>query len=157
MMYETPQFGGKSALPPNSVQLSSALKIGTLVCILQYNIDIGSLNLGPSEPWVLLFFRQNKSLTYSSQLPSINPFKTYIPTRTGVDDSTSSRVVLFIIILFLLASSHLLSSAFFSLSFLVVTQVRGHKAGYPFSLRLTTIIALHCFREKTSTLFCLVD
>ena len=52
--------------------------------------------------------------------------------------------------------SHLLSSPFFFLSLLVVTQIRGHLAGSSPPLP-TTVRALHLYREKTSSLSSLVD
>ena len=52
--------------------------------------------------------------------------------------------------------SHLLSSPFFSLSLLVVTQIRGHIAGSSPPLP-TTVRALHFYREKISALSSLVD
>ena len=52
--------------------------------------------------------------------------------------------------------SHLLSSAFYALSLLSVTQIRGHIAGsYP--PLLTAVRALHFYCEKISALSCLVD
>ena len=54
------------------------------------------------------------------------------------------------------SSSLLLSSPFYSLSLLVVTQIRGHIAGSSPPLP-TTVRALHFFREKTSALSSLVD
>ena len=52
--------------------------------------------------------------------------------------------------------SHLLSSPFFSLSLLVVTQIRGHMAGSSPPLP-TTVRALHFYREKISALSSLVE
>ena len=51
--------------------------------------------------------------------------------------------------------SHLLSSPFYSLSLLVVTQIRGHIAG-SFPL-LITVRALHFYRENISAPSSLVD
>ena len=52
--------------------------------------------------------------------------------------------------------SHLLSSPFYYLSLLVVTQIRGHIAG-SFPPLPTTVRALHFYREKISALSSLVD
>ena len=52
--------------------------------------------------------------------------------------------------------SHLLSSPFYLLSLLVVTQIRGHIAG-SFPPLPTTVRALHFYREKISALSSLVD
>ena len=52
--------------------------------------------------------------------------------------------------------SHLLSSPFYSLPLLVVTQIRGHIAGSSPPLP-TTVRALHFYREKISALSSLVD
>ena len=52
--------------------------------------------------------------------------------------------------------SHSLSSPFYSLSLLVVTQIRGHIAG-SFPTLPTTVRALHLYREKISPLSSLVD
>ena len=52
--------------------------------------------------------------------------------------------------------SDLLSSPFYFLSLLVVTQIRGHIAGSSSSLP-TTVRALHFYREKISALSSLVD
>ena len=57
---------------------------------------------------------------------------------------------------FLFVPSHLLSSPFFSLSLLVVTQIRGHIAGSSPPLP-TTVRALHFYHEKISALSYLVD
>ena len=51
---------------------------------------------------------------------------------------------------------HLLSSPLYYLSLLVVTQIRGHKAGCSSPLP-TTVRALHFFRDKISALSSLVD
>ena len=58
--------------------------------------------------------------------------------------------------IFCLFSSLLLSSPFFFLSLLVVTQIRGHIAGSSPPLP-TTVRALHFYREKISALSSLVD
>ena len=52
--------------------------------------------------------------------------------------------------------SHLLSTPFYSPSLLVVTQIRGHIAGSSPPL-LTTVRALHFYREKISAISSLVD
>ena len=52
--------------------------------------------------------------------------------------------------------SHLLSSPFYYLSRLVVTQIRGHIAGSSPPLT-TTVRALHFYREKISALSSLVN
>ena len=52
--------------------------------------------------------------------------------------------------------SHLLFSPFYSLSLLVVTQIRGHIAGSSPPLP-TTVRALHFYREKILALSSLVD
>ena len=52
--------------------------------------------------------------------------------------------------------SHLLSSLFFSLSLLVVTQIRGHIAGSSPPSRLRFVPCIFC-PEKTSALSSLVD
>ena len=57
---------------------------------------------------------------------------------------------------FFFSPSHLLSSPFYSLSLLVVTQMRGHIAGSSHPLP-TTGCALHYYREKISALSSLVD
>ena len=51
---------------------------------------------------------------------------------------------------------HLLSSPFYSLSLLVVAQIRGHITGSSPPLP-TTVRALHFYREKISALSSLVD
>ena len=51
---------------------------------------------------------------------------------------------------------HLLSSPFFSLSLLVVTQIRGHTTGASPPLP-TTVRALHFYRDKISAFSSLVD
>ena len=51
--------------------------------------------------------------------------------------------------------SHLLSSPFYSLSLLVVTQIRGHIAGSSPPIP-TTVRALYFYREKISALSSLV-
>ena len=56
----------------------------------------------------------------------------------------------------LIFPSHLLCSPFFSLSLLVVTQIRGHIAFSSPPLP-TAVCALYFYREKTSTLPSLVD
>ena len=53
-------------------------------------------------------------------------------------------------------SSHLLSSPFYHLSLLVVTQIRGRIAGSSLPIP-TTVRALHFFREKISAISCPVD
>ena len=58
--------------------------------------------------------------------------------------------------LFIFPSSYVLSSPFFSLSLLVVTQIRGDIAG-SFSPPPSTVRALHVYRTKGSTLSTLVD
>ena len=46
---------------------------------------------------------------------------------------------------------HLLYSPFFSLSFLVKTQIRGHTAGSPPPCPLQTCLGRHFYRQKEST------
>ena len=58
--------------------------------------------------------------------------------------------------IFFFFPSHLLSPPFYSLSLLVVTQIRGHIAGSSPPLP-TTVRALHFYREKISALSSLVD
>ena len=50
-----------------------------------------------------------------------------------------------------------LSSPFYSLSLLVVTQIRGHIAGSSPPPPTTTVGALHFYREKISAHSSLVD
>ena len=57
---------------------------------------------------------------------------------------------------FFFSPSHLLSSPFYSLSLLVVTQIRGHIAGSSPPLP-TTVRALHFYREKISALSSLAN
>ena len=64
-------------------------------------------------------------------------------------------IIYFIFSTLILFFSHLLSSLFYSLSLLVVTQIRGHIAGS--SPLTTTVRALHFHREKISALPSLVD
>ena len=60
------------------------------------------------------------------------------------------------LLFFFFPPSHLLSSPFYSLSLLVVAQIRGHIAGSSPPLP-TTVRAVHFYREKISALSSLVD
>ena len=61
-----------------------------------------------------------------------------------------------VLLILLFFPSHLLSWPFYSLSLLVVAQIRGHMAGSSPPIA-TTVRALHFYREKISALSSLVD
>ena len=60
------------------------------------------------------------------------------------------------VVFFIFFPSHVLSSPFYYISLLVVTQIRGHIAGSSLHIP-TTVRALHIYRDKISALSSLVD
>ena len=105
----------------------------------------------------LELFDQKSSTTLSGNVNTVSYWYQGMNGRyiTDQSDTVVRCTVLYCAVLFFLLvfSSHLLSSAFYSLSLLVVTQIRGHIAGSSPPLP-TTVRALHFLsREDFSSFF----
>ena len=138
-----------AAVPPFTAGIALFIPVSFFCCILSY-------------------------LTYDTYTSNVLVVSCTLCCFTGIVDAFSQRSrilppfegtthLLYSILFYFITSkyifllpSHLLSSPFYSLSLLAVTQIRGHIAGSSPPLP-TTVRALYFYREKISALSSLVD